>query len=315
VLRNRLVRESAREAGIDTADLQFVLSMLPDKFSPEELYASLHLIDEAEPRPEHPGHITERMQAIARNSYEVDFPDDTEICERVLWPTAADERRGMEDARFVRFVEDDGTAIYRATYTGFDGTQVVSRLLETDDFKDFSSMALTGKAVRNKGLALFPRKVGGRYVALSRWDRESNSIAHSDDGYHWNEVQNFHFAVDPWELIHVGNCGSPIETPEGWLVLTHGAGPMRRYSIGAVLLDLEDPARIIGSLPGPLMSPSHEERNGYVPNVVYSCGSLVHRDTLFVPYGISDCMTGVATIDLPALLGMLVNPDRRIVPV
>lgn len=309
VLRNRLVLQSAIDAGIDTADLEFILGMLPDKFTPEELTATLsQLTVSTGPLPHHE-RIHEHMQDIARTSYEVDFPPETSLSERVLWPTASDERRGLEDARFVLFTDDTGNSYYRATYTGFDGTGVVSRLLETDDFCNFSSMPLSGKAVLNKGVAFFPRKIDGRYTALSRWDRESNSIAYSDDGYHWNEGETFHAACEPWELIHVGNCGSPIETDEGWLVLTHGAGPMRQYSIGAMLLDRDDPTRVLGTYPGPLLEPIAQERNGYVPNVVYSCGGLIHNGTLVLPYGFSDCHTSFATANVAQLLGAMV-PNR-----
>jgi len=305
VLRNRLVLQSAIDAGIDTADLEFILGMLPDKFTPEELTSSLaQLTVTTGPLPHHE-RIHHHLQELARSSYEVDFSDETSLTERVLWPTASDERRGLEDARFVLFTEADGSASYRATYTGFNGTGVVSRMLETDDFRAFSSMPLTGKAVQNKGVAFFPRRVDGRYCALSRWDRESNSIAYSDDGYHWNEGETFHVATDPWEIIHVGNCGSPIETSEGWLVLTHGAGPMREYSIGAMLLDKSDPTVPLASYPGPLLTPTEEERDGYVPNVVYSCGSLVHSGILVIPYGIADCRSSFATIELDTLLGSM----------
>ena len=311
VLRNRLVLQSAIDAGLDTADLEFILGMLPDKFTPEELTATLSQLTVSTGTLPHHEAIHQHLQDLSRSSYEVDFPEDTALSERVLWPTASDERRGLEDARFVLFTEDHET-IYRATYTGFDGTGVVSRLLETEDFRTFSSMPLTGKAVLNKGVAFFPRKIDGRYCALSRWDRESNSIAYSEDGYHWNEGQTFHTACEPWELIHVGNCGSPIETRDGWLVLTHGAGPMREYSMGAMLLDRDDPSVVIGSHPGPLLAPTEEERNGYVPNVLYSCGSLVHNGFLVIPYGISDCRTSFAVAPLEDLLStMNSTPVRR----
>ena len=310
VLRNRLVLQSAIDAGIDTADLEFILGMLPDKFTPEELTATLSQLTVSTGTLPHHEAIHQHLQELTRSSYEVDFPEDTTITERVLWPTASDERRGLEDARFVLFTDDDGSQFYRATYTGFDGTGVVSRLLETEDFRTFSSMPLTGKAVLNKGVAFFPRKIDGRYCALSRWDRESNSIAYSDDGYHWNEGETFHASSEPWELIHVGNCGSPIETGAGWLVLTHGAGPMREYAIGAMLLDRDDPTVVLGTYPGPLLSPTEEERNGYVPNVLYSCGGMVHKGTLILPYGISDCRTTFATINLESLLSAM--QDSRV---
>lgn len=212
----------------------------------------------------------------------------------------------MEDARWVLFHDDNGDAEYRATYTGFDGQAVVSRVLETTDFRTFTSMELTGHAVLNKGVAIFPRKIRGRYVALSRWDRESNSIAYSDDGYFWDESKQLQEAARPWELVHVGNCGSPIETPEGWLVITHGAGPMRTYVLGAVLLDLDDPTIMKAELPYPLLEPNEQERVGYVPNVVYSCGGLIHNEYLILPYGFSDSGTRIARIKVSELLAEMV---------
>ncbi|MDO8731874.1 MAG: glycoside hydrolase family 130 protein [Actinomycetota bacterium] len=302
VLRNELVQQSAKDAGIYTADLQFLLGMLPDKFSPEELNSRLNLLKMHPDGLEHPYEFMETLQEIARNSYEVDFDEGTLLSERVLWPIASDERRGIEDARFVQVADAVGKISYRATYTGFDGTHVVSRMLETNDFRTFSSLKLSGKAVQNKGVAFFPRPVDGRYCALSRWDRESNSIAYSDDGYHWDEIKNFQAPKQTWELIQIGNCGSPIETDDGWLVITHGVGAMREYSISAVLLDLDKPEIMIGALSTPLLTPNPDERNGYVPNVVYSCGSLVHRGKLIMPYGFSDYRTSFATMELSEVL-------------
>lgn len=251
------------------------------------------------------------LQQLALNSYELDFDESTELSERVLWPTASDERRGIEDARFVKFIDDDGDVTYRATYTGFDGTHVASRMLETEDFRAFVSLRMTGGAVRNKGVAFFPRRIGGRFVALSRWDRQSNSVSFSDDGYHWHEAETIHVASDPWEMIHVGNCGSPLETEHGWLVITHGAGPMRQYALGAMLLDLDEPTRVIASYPGPILEPTEEERDGYVPNVVYSCGGLIHQGQLVLPYGFSDCRSGFATAHVDELIDRMVPLRRR----
>ena len=311
ILHNRFVEQAVIEADLDIDELQFALGMLPKKFTLEELTTNLHLLLPHETISKS-GEMISLLQQLALNSYEVDFDCATELSERVLWPTASDERRGIEDARFVRFVDDDGDVTYRATYTGFNGTTVVSRLLETEDFCAFSSLRMTGGAVHNKGVALFPRRIDGRYVALSRWDRESNSIAFSDDGYHWHEAETIHVAEDPWELIHVGNCGSPIETKHGWLVITHGAGPMRQYSLGAMLLDLDDPVRVKATYPGPLLTPTEEERNGYVPNVVYSCGGLAHQGHLILPFGFSDCRSSFAVIPIDELVArMHPNTARR----
>jgi predicted GH43/DUF377 family glycosyl hydrolase len=302
VLRNQLVHQAAVESHVDTADLELALAMLPDKFTPEELMANLTQLDLPGVRHSPSDALIEVIDRISRSSYEVDFPSESEISERVLWPTAPDERRGMEDARFVRLLDEDEPVRYRASYTAYNGEHVSSRILETDDFRTFSSMALTGPGARGKGVAFFPRRIDGRYCALSRHDRESNSVAYSDDGYHWNDIQPLTDKKRAWELVHSGNCGSPIEIDEGWLVLTHGAGPMRQYSIGAMLLDKQRPNQVIGRLVYPLLTAAETERNGYVPNVVYSCGSLVHRGALVLPYGFSDWRVGFATVEIAELL-------------
>lgn len=311
-LRSRVLHQAATDAGIDSADLQFVLGMLPDTFTPEDLISRLNALPHPTPVEDHTL-LTELLQSLSTSSYEVDFDPSTDLSERVLWPTSTDERRGIEDARFTRFTDERGSVLYRASYTGFDGTRVVSRILETEDFRIFTSMPLSGIAVRNKGVAFFPRLIEGTHMALSRWDRETNSIAYSSDGYHWDDYVTFHVATEPWELIHVGNCGPPLETDDGWLVLTHGAGPMRRYVIGAILLDLQDPTKVIATYPGPLIAPQEDERNGYVPNVVYSCGGLIYRGTLVLPYGVSDCATRIARINVDALLGHMAPTRSRAV--
>jgi predicted GH43/DUF377 family glycosyl hydrolase len=305
VLRRRFVRQSAIEAGMDCTDLELVLGMLPDKFTAEDLLATMSQVDPGGVRNTASDEFIAVMQEIARSSYEVDFAEDLSLSERVLWPTSPDERRGMEDARFVRLQDEDEPVRYRASYTAFDGTQVSSRILETDDFRSFSSMMLTGPGAQNKGLAFFPRRVGGRYLALSRWDRESISLTVSEDSYHWNDVHKLEAPQRPWELVHIGNCGSPLELPEGWLVLTHGAGAMRQYAIGALLLDRDDPTKVIGRLSEPLLKPTEDERNGYVPNVVYSCGAVVHGDALVIPYGVSDWRIRFGTVQLTDLMSAL----------
>ena len=192
--------------------------------------------------------------------------------------------------------DDDGSTTYFASYTAYNGTDIGQQLLETQDFLSFTSSPMVGAAAANKGLALFPRRIGGRFAALSRSDRESNTIAYTANPYRWEERLACQTPTRSWEVIQLGNCGSPIETDAGWLVLTHGVGPMRTYSIGAILLDLEDPTQVIGRLREPLLSPAPDEQNGYVPNVVYSCGALLHAGTLAIPYGIGDSAIGVATV-------------------
>jgi predicted GH43/DUF377 family glycosyl hydrolase len=214
----------------------------------------------------------------------------------------------MEDARFVHFTDDDGRSTYYATYTAFDGYEIVPQLIQTDDFLTFRIATLNGVAAQNKGMALFPRRVGGNYVMLSRRDRENLHLATSTRVGYWADVSELHRPSRPWELLQIGNCGSPLETEAGWLVITHGVGPMRRYAIGALLLDLEDPRRVLGELREPLLAPEETEREGYVPNVVYSCGAMVHGRNLVLPYGLSDAAIGVAVISLPDLLAELQRP-------
>jgi predicted GH43/DUF377 family glycosyl hydrolase len=213
----------------------------------------------------------------------------------------------MEDARFVRFVNDDGSMIYYATYTAYDGFEIFPQLIETENFLSFRISTLNGSGVQNKGMALFPRQIDGKYLMLSRFDRENTYLMTSDDVHTWSHTEVLRTPTQPWELVQIGNCGSPIETEVGWLVLTHGVGPMRRYAIGALLLDLDDPRRVIGHLPEPLIVANDEERDGYVPNVVYSCGTLLHGGNLVLPYGFSDYGTRIALVALDALLARLLE--------
>ena len=226
---------------IDRESAAFVVARLPPRFGRDELDAVLGaLVDERLTRPT-AARTAELARRIAACSYEVEFPAETAVGERVLWPQSPSESRGIEDARFVR-IEDEG--VYRATYTAFDGASITPQLIETDDFRHFRMSQLAGPAARNKGMALFPRRVDGRFLALSRWDRENNSIATSRDGVWWGEPRTLQTPNRPWELLQIGNCGSPIETEAGWVVLTHGVGPMREYSIGALLLDRAEPSRV-----------------------------------------------------------------------
>jgi predicted GH43/DUF377 family glycosyl hydrolase len=236
--------------------------------------------------------------------YHVEFQATTELSERVLFPNRATESHGMEDARCVRFVDDDSVTYY-ATYTAFDGHNIRPRLLQTDDFAEFRVSTLTGRASQNKGIALFPRRVGGRFLALGRYDNVNNYLIASDDARGWHDATVIQEPERPWELMQLGNCGSPLETDAGWLVVTHGVGPFRRYTLGAVLLDLDEPSRVIGHLKEPLLSPSDDEREGYVPNVVYSCGALIHDGYLVLPYGFADVGANVATIPIGELLSRL----------
>ncbi|HEY0455877.1 MAG TPA: glycoside hydrolase family 130 protein, partial [Verrucomicrobiae bacterium] len=221
---------------------------------------------------------------LAESNYEVSFASESRVSQRVLFPSAPSQSNGIEDARFVRFQEDDGRFNYYATYTAYDGKIILPQLLETPDFLHFKFSTLNGPAVQNKGMALFPRKINGQYVMLSRQDDENILIMFSNNVHFWQTPKLLLPPAEPWEFIKIGNCGSPIETEAGWLVLSHGVGAMRKYCLGAFLLDLEDPTHVIGRLHEPLLSPNEAEREGYVPNVVYTCGALLQGRELIIPY-------------------------------
>ena len=230
---------------------------------------------------------------------------DGPLDETVLLPVTPAQRNGLEDLRLVRFQDPGGEPLWYGTYTAFSGTSIASELLITRDFRRFELRPLSGSAARNKGMALFPRKVGGSYAMLGRQDNENLFLIRSDDIFHWDEGERIAGPLHPWELIQIGNCGSPIELDEGWLMLTHGVGPMRKYAIGAMLLDKDDPSKVLARSRVPLLSPSDAEREGYVPNVVYTCGALAHAGRLFLPYGIADSAVGFASIEITELLAAL----------
>ena len=249
---------------------------------------------------------------LADSYYEIVFSLDTDISDRVIFPISEYERKGIEDARFVEFKHEDGSSVYYATYTAYDGALIMPKLLQTSDFYNFKIMPLYGDGAQNKNLALFPRKVNGKYVMISRIDGCNNYIMYSDKINIWEKPVLLQQPKFTWEFIQIGNCGSPIETEFGWLMITHGVGPMRRYVLGASLLKLDDPAIEIGRLKEPLLIPNSDEREGYVPNVLYSCGSIVHNGKLIIPYGISDSSTGFTEIDLSELLNKLLQDGSSI---
>ncbi|MGH8891475.1 MAG: glycosylase, partial [Acidothermaceae bacterium] len=279
-----------------------VLASLPDTFTGVQLERAL--VEAHHDLLARPGGAAtvERLRRLVASAYEVRFPRDVTLSQQVLMPATAEESSGLEDARFVRFIGDDGVIEYRATYTAYDGRRIAPRLLTSPDLRSFGAHRLAGPAARNKGMALFPRLIGGLHWALCRSDGESNCLATSDDGFVWAKAALVQVPEAPWEVLQIGNCGSPIETDRGWLVLTHGVGPMRTYAIGAMLLDLDNPTRVLGRLERPLLQATEAERDGYVPNVVYSCGGLVHDGLLWLPYGIGDARIGVAWADLDELL-------------
>jgi predicted GH43/DUF377 family glycosyl hydrolase len=295
------------EIGLAREFTRRVMSKLADSFTLEQLRASLQIQQFRLPD----GIVQEDQDEaqgiwmLARSNYEVQFQEDLEVSQRILFPATPSQRNGIEDARFVHFQNEDGTYIYYATFTAYDGRVVVPELVETRDFLNFRFITLNGPAAQNKGMALFPRKVNGQYVMLSRQDNENIYLMFSDNVHFWNEHKVILKPVYPWELVQLGNCGSPIETDAGWLVLSHGVGPMRQYCIGAFLLDRDDPTKVTGRLREPLLKPNENEREGYVPNVVYTCGALIHNGELIMPYGLADHATGFATVPLDEVLAAM----------
>jgi predicted GH43/DUF377 family glycosyl hydrolase len=250
--------------------------------------------------------VGEALRWAAHCDYLVTFPGTMSLSERAIFPNSPSEKGGIEDARFVLFQEDDGSRRYVATYTAFDGTNILPQLIETEDFLKFRLRPLHGAAAHNKGMALFPRRIDGRYAMLGRQGGVNITLMFSDDVHHWKDFEVLIEPQAPWEYVQMGNCGSPLETEAGWLVLTHGVGAMRNYCIGAALLDRDDPRKVIGRLDQPLLKPHDHQRDGYVPNVVYSCGALIHNGWLVLPYAINDYATPHALIRLTPLLDRLV---------
>lgn len=275
---------------------QQVYALLENEFLLSDLIAVLQMVIDPEHRD-----IGENIMWLAKSNYELQFKLDQELSEKIIFPASQNDSNGIEDARFVRFVDDDGSVTYYATYTAYNGHNILPQIIETKDFLTFKMITLNGKFSKNKGMALFPRKINGKYMMISRVDGENLYLMSSDNIHFWQNAQLLKIPQSAWEFVQIGNCGSPIETEKGWILLTHGVGPMREYSIGVILLDLENPSKIIGNMNEPLLVCNQEEREGYVPNVVYSCGSIVHNDNLIIPYAMSDTCSGIVTISLEEL--------------
>ena len=302
----KLFASKLQEAGVQNEFSQRVLDQLPEAF----ILDDLHHVLTVKRRQTDPADATADSAArgillLAESNYEVRFAPGSQVSQRVLFPSTASQSNGIEDARFVRFQNDDGSFTYYATYTAYDGKIILPQLLETPDFLHFKFITLNGSAVQNKGMALFPRKINGHYAMISRQDDENILIMFSDNIHFWTEPKLLLSPAQPWEFIKMGNCGSPIETEAGWLVLSHGVGAMRKYCIGAFLLDRDDPTKVIGRLREPLLSPNAAEREGYVPNVVYTCGALLHGRELVIPYAMSDSATSFATVPLDEVLAAM----------
>jgi predicted GH43/DUF377 family glycosyl hydrolase len=285
----------------------FVLEKLGDRFTYGELKRAVVETRKTHQLTPNKELIINQMVWLARSHYEIEFSLDSAISERVIFPISDTEKNGIEDARFVKFIQENGEVIYYATLTAYDGTSILPKLLSTRDFYHFKGLPIHGELAQNKGMALFPRKINGKYAMLCRVDGINNYLAFSNNINIWREAKLIQKPKYSWELVQIGNSGSPIETEEGWLIMTHGVGPMREYVLGASLYELNNPENEIGRLKTPLLSPNSEEREGYVPNVVYSCGSIIHNRTLIVPYGMSDYASTYATVDLNELLTELKN--------
>jgi predicted GH43/DUF377 family glycosyl hydrolase len=277
-----------------------VYNLLSDEFLLSDLKAALQMIID----PEHKD-IGENIMWLAKSNYELQFKLDQELSEKIIFPASQNDSNGIEDARFVRFVDDKNIVTYYATYTAYNGHRILPQIIETKDFLTFKMITLNGNFSKNKGMALFPRKINGKYMMISRVDGENLYLMSSENIHFWQNAELLKEPENDWEFVQIGNCGSPIETDKGWILLTHGVGPMREYSIGIILLDLENPNKIIGNMVEPLLICTPEEREGYVPNVVYSCGSIIHDDNLIIPYAMSDTCSGIVTISVSELFNKI----------
>lgn len=306
IYQKRLFLKKAQDADINDEFLNEVTEKLGDRFDYEALKT---LVVEAKSKTSDPKIIRQYNLVLAlSDSYRrISFSKDTDISDRVIFPISDFESKGIEDARFVKFTDPAGRVYYYATYTAYDGVHIMPKLLKTTDFYEFKTSPLNGAGAKNKNLALFPRKIKGKYAMLSRIDGWNNYLMYSDNINEWEDPIKIQEPKYPWEFVQLGNCGSPIETEAGWLVLTHAVGSMRKYSIAVTLLDIDDPAIEIGRLKDPLIVPNPDEREGYVPNVVYSCGGIIHNGELIIPYGLSDHSSGFATVNLDTLLDRLKN--------
>jgi predicted GH43/DUF377 family glycosyl hydrolase len=295
-----------RELGLVDDFSRRMLTRLGDSFTLEELRSIVdHVGKQLRARGQESKAVSRKVLTLAQSNYHVQFAPDSRLSERVLFPVTPSQCNGIEDARFVLFQNEDGRRVYYATYTAYDGKLVLPQFLETPDFLNFKFITLNGSAVRNKGMALFPEKINGHYAMLGRQNHGNIYLMFSDHLHFWHKAQLLLEPKFPWEFLQMGNCGSPLKTEAGWLVLSHGVGAMRKYCIGAFLLDLHDPAKVIGRLREPLIKPNQNEREGYVPNVVYSCGSLLHRGRLILPYAMSDSATTFATVSLDDILAAM----------
>jgi predicted GH43/DUF377 family glycosyl hydrolase len=304
-------RIASKLAEMQTLDIYAsIMNDLPEKFEYSVFKEALKRELESQNISKERKEAYEEVNWLMDSFYDIQFKHDTDISERVIFPVSDVESRGIEDARFVRFVDDDKSESIMGTYTAYNGHSILPKLIMTNDFYTFRVMALNGEGAQNKGMALFPKKIKGKYAMLSRIDGVNNYLMYSDSLFDWKDPQIIQRPLYPWEFTQIGNCGSPLWTEEGWLVITHGVGAMRSYCIGASLFDLIDPSKEIGRLDEPLLTPLEDEREGYVPNVVYSCGSLIHNNSLILPYAVSDYSSTYAVVDLVELMDALKKSRR-----
>ncbi|MEN6451624.1 MAG: glycoside hydrolase family 130 protein [Thermoguttaceae bacterium] len=302
-----LFRRKLVDIGVPEAAMALVLDRLSDGFTLAQLERAITETRQASPDKLQLEPALQDIRWLAHSNYQLELPREADTSEVVIFPHTSNEKHGIEDLRMVRFVDDDGTVTYYGTCTAFDGYRILPQLIETRDFLKVGVHTINGACAQNKGMALFPRRIGGHYVMCSRIDGENLYIMYSDIVHFWETAELLPVPRRPWELVQIGNCGSPLETPEGWLLLTHGVGPMRTYCIGATLLDLKDPLKVIGSLDKPLITPTEKERDGYVPNVAYSCGAMIHNGRLYIPFATSDMITRIGIVSLDSLLNRLIG--------
>ena len=302
-----LFRRKLKDIRVPVPTIEAVMSRVGDAFSMAQLEHAIAAVQEVEPQRLRSHDALQGIRWLAKSNYQLELPADAEASELVIFPQTSNESRGIEDLRLVRFVDDDGAVTYYGTCTAYDGYRILPELIETNDFRKIGVHTLNGAKAQNKGLALFPRKIDGHYVMCSRIDGENLYLMYSDIVHFWESAELLQIPKRPWEFVQIGNCGSPLETPEGWLLLTHGVGPMRTYCIGAMLLDLKDPRKVIGILDEPLITPNEKERDGYVPNVVYTCGSMIHNDQVYIPFATSDTTTRFGVVSVKRLLDRLID--------
>ncbi|MFX1511686.1 MAG: glycoside hydrolase family 130 protein [Promethearchaeota archaeon] len=301
----KLLVTKLAELNIENETVNSTFSSLPNHFQYRQLKEVAQEVEERQPDEMQVNQTIDSIKWVAKCNYQLEFRPDSDISERIIFPVRKEERRGIEDARFVRFVDETSTVTYYATITAYDGRNILPVLLETKDFLRFKMCPLLGDAAKDKDMALFPRKIDGKFAMIGRQDGENMFLVYSDNILFWQNAQKIQTPTYSWEFVKIGNCGSPIETEAGWLLLTHGVGPVRKYTIGVELLDLDDPSKVIGKLKEPLIMPNEIEREGYVPNVVYTCGAMIHNGTLIIPIAFSDIASGIVTVSLKNLLNNL----------